>query len=65
MVAGLEQLIPLVKSTVANLTDAQMESEYPLIFDDARQSHAYVLIRLLAHLGYHLGQINYLRRMLE
>ncbi|HTR31186.1 MAG TPA: DUF1572 family protein [Puia sp.] len=65
MVTELEKLIPMVKSTLTNLTDAQMDSEYPLMYDDARQSHAYVLIRLLAHLGYHLGQINYLRRFLE
>jgi predicted ATP-grasp superfamily ATP-dependent carboligase len=65
IVAQIEQLIPVVTSTLHGMTDEQLEAEYPLVYDNARVSHAYVLVRLLAHLSYHLGQINYLRRMLE
>jgi hypothetical protein len=42
-----------------------MEVEYPLIFDDMKVSNSYVLLQLLLHLNYHLGQVNYLRRILE
>lgn len=65
LVTQLEALIPLVRSTLNNLTEARMEAEYPDVFDDAKNSNAYVLIRLLTHLNYHLGQVNYLRRILE
>jgi hypothetical protein len=65
LVAQLEALIPLVKPTLTNLTDEQMEAEYPVVFDDAKNSTSYVLVRLLTHLDYHLGQVNYLRRILE
>lgn len=65
MVAQLEALIVLVKSTLDDFTDAQMDAEYPVLFDDAHNSNSYVLVRLLAHLDYHLGQVNYLRRILE
>src|SRR5580704_17811605 len=65
LVAQIEALIPLMKSTLNNLTDAQMEAAYPIMFDDANNSTGYVLVRMLAHLDYHLGQINYLRRILE
>ncbi len=65
LVAQIEALIPVVTNTLNNLTEAQMDSEFPIIFDDGKNSTGYVIVRLYAHLGYHLGQINYLRRMLE
>jgi len=65
LVTGLEALIPMIRTTLNALTPDQMEAEFPIPFDDARNSNTYVLTQLLAHLNYHLGQINYLRRVLE
>ena len=65
LVTGLEQLIPMIGTTLNALTPEQMEAEYPMLFDDAKNSNTYVLTQLLAHLNYHLGQVNYLRRILE
>ena len=65
LVAQLEALIPMVKATLGAITPAQMDAEYPIPFDDAKNSNSYVLVRLLAHLDYHLGQVNYLRRIME
>ncbi len=65
LVTQLEELIPMVTKTLDALTQDQMEAEYPIFFDKPNVSTSYVLIRLLAHLGYHLGQVNYLRRILE
>jgi hypothetical protein len=65
LVARLEALIPMIKTTLNNFTDLQMGAQFPLLFDDAYNSNSYVLIRLLTHLDYHLGQVNYLRRILE
>ena len=62
LVAQLEELIPMINETV----NAQhIEAEYPLIFDDAKRSNGYVLVQLSLHLNYHLGQVNYLRRIFE
>ena len=55
----------MIKKTLNNLTPDEMEAEYPVFFDEPKTSVSYVLIKLLAHLNYHLGQINYLRRILE
>lgn len=52
----------MIKSTLESLT---MEDEYPMMFDDAKRSNSYVLVQLSLHLNYHLGQVNYLRRMLD
>lgn len=65
LVEQLEKLIPMVKDTLNGLTPGQMEAEYPMVFDNAKNSTSCVLIMLLAHLDYHLGQVNYLRRILE
>ena len=65
LVTQLEELIPMINGTVNGLTDERMEAEYPLIFDNMKRSIGYVLTQLLVHLNYHLGQVNYLRRILE
>ena len=65
LVTGLEELIPMINKTLNAFTQEGMDAEYPLIFDDMKVSNSYVLLQLLLHLNYHLGQINYLRRMLE
>jgi hypothetical protein len=65
LVAQLEDLIPMINKTVASLTPEQMEAEYPIFFDKPKTSVSYVLMQLLLHLNYHLGQVNYLRRILE
>ncbi|MBZ4189685.1 DUF1572 family protein [Niabella beijingensis] len=62
LVTELETLIPLITQTVRKL---DMDAEYPIAFDDAKRPNHYVMVQLLAHLNYHLGQVNYLRRMLE
>jgi hypothetical protein len=65
LVSQLEALIPMINKTLTGFTSEQMEANYPIMFDGATRSNYYVLIQLLAHLNYHLGQINYLRRILE
>jgi hypothetical protein len=65
LVAQLEALIPMINKTVSALTPEDMEAEFPIFFDKPKTSVSYVLVRLLAHLDYHLGQVNYLRRILE
>ncbi len=65
LLAGLEELIPMICKTLNDLTQEQLEAEYPFMFDGAKRPVSYVLLQLALHLNYHLGQVNYLRRMLE
>ena len=65
LVSQLEALIPMISRTLNGLSKTEMESEYPAFFDKPNATNSYVLIQLLAHLNYHLGQVNYLRRILE
>ena len=65
LIAHLEALITMTKQTLNGFTLEDMEAEYPIFFDQPGTSVQYVMVQLLAHLNYHLGQINYLRRLLE
>lgn len=65
LISQLEELIPLISKTVSSLTPEQMEKEFPIFFDKPGASVSYVLVQLLLHLNYHLGQVNYLRRGIE
>lgn len=65
LLVKLEELIPMINKTINDLTAEHTEAEYPLMFDDMKPSTTYVLLQLLLHLNYHLGQVNYLRRIFE
>jgi len=65
LVTQLEELIPMIKKTLNAFTREHMDAEYPIFFDEPKTSNSYVLVQLLLHLNYHLGQINYLRRIIE
>lgn len=65
LVAGLEALIPMISHTLRAYTPEEMEAEFPIFFDKPHTTISYVLVQLLLHLNYHLGQVNYLRRVLE
>ena len=65
LIAQLEELIPMINETLNSLTAEDMEGEFPIFFDKPKTSVSYVLVQLSLHLNYHLGQVNYLRRILE
>ncbi|MBB6129735.1 DinB family protein [Mucilaginibacter lappiensis] len=65
LVADLEKLILMINRAINGFTPEQMEAEYPGFFDKPNTSVSYVLVQLLAHLNYHLGQVNYIRRVFE
>ncbi|HEY9004600.1 MAG TPA: DUF1572 family protein [Ohtaekwangia sp.] len=62
LVKQLEALVPMISNTLDTLS---LDGEYPLPFDGTKRSNSYVLMQLALHLNYHLGQVNYLRRILE
>lgn len=54
-----------VSKALENLNPTVLETIYPVeVFKDPMTT-GYFLIHLSAHLGYHLGQINYHRRLLQ
>ena len=60
--AELSESIPAV---IAELSERQMESEYPEVVLESRMTTREFLIHLYGHLNWHLGQVDYLRRILN
>ncbi len=65
LINKIEAAIVVVTSVLKNLTEKEMENEYPLLVFDNTTSTGYFLIHLTTHLTYHFGQINYHRRLLD
>lgn len=64
LLADIESTIEAVKAGLQNITQAKLEEMYPLEIV-GKHSTGYYLTFFYGHLNYHLGQINYLRRILE
>jgi uncharacterized damage-inducible protein DinB len=61
----IEAVMPVVDSVLSNLTDDQLKAEYPMLVLAEKTSTEFFLIHLAMHLSYHLGQVNYHRRLLD
>ncbi len=53
-----------VNRTLEKLSEDDLRKIYPQNFIPKEVTTAYFLVHLVAHFNYHLGQINYLRRIL-
>lgn len=63
LIEKIEDIIEIINQTLDNLDSHQLQSEYPILVFDSKTSTEYLLIHLTTHLAYHLGQINYHRRL--
>ena len=61
----IDETILVVDKALDTVTDQQLEEEYPVIVFTDKMTTGFFLVHLLAHLDYHLGQINYHRRLLD
>jgi uncharacterized damage-inducible protein DinB len=55
----------ILDKTLDKITDDKLEAEYPILIFEQKTSTYYFLVHLTTHLAYHLGQINYHRRLLD
>ena|SRR5579871_1193446 len=53
----------MIETVLSSVTDEQLAEEYPVLVLKEKTSTGFFLIHLASHLGYHLGQINYHRRL--
>ena len=61
----IDETIVVVDKALDKVTDQQLEEEYPVIVFADKMTTGFFLVHLVAHLDYHLGQINYHRRLLD
>ncbi len=65
VLADIDSVIPVVKTALANLQPGDFEKDFPLPMNNRTITTEQLLLQLLAHLSYHLGQINYHRRLID
>ena len=67
MAEDIEEVKDVIGQTLSKLSDAQLADNFPIkVFSDQREvTIGFMLTHLAGHLNYHLGQINYHRRLLS
>ena len=65
LIINIDNCMLIVSNTFSKLTAADMEKEFPLEKHGTIVSTMQMLLHLFGHLSYHLGQINYHRRLLD
>jgi hypothetical protein len=64
LIARLEAVKAQIPSVISKLSDAQLDAVYPENVIGKPITTRQFLIHLEAHLNYHLGQVDYLRRLI-
>lgn len=65
LIVELEAAMVAVGLGMSQVREAQFEEDFPEVIAGYRVSTGEWLIHLVAHLGYHLGQIDYHRRLVS
>ena len=65
LVKEVELTITAVENTLNHLKEERLGEKYPRNVFGYEMTTEYFLIHLAAHMNYHLGQINYHRRLLD
>jgi len=61
----IENTKKIVVDTLEQVSKKELEKEYPIQIGGETMTTEYLLVYLLKHFSYHLGQINYHRRIVK
>lgn len=65
LISDVEKTIHMLDKTLEDIPDDGFKAPFPVPFNNQDCTTDFVLIHLAGHLNYHLGQINYHRRLLD
>ncbi len=65
LIDKINKTIQVVNLSLSNMDENSLKEEFPVLVFDKKTSVEYMLVHLSTHLSYHLGQINYHRRLLD
>lgn len=65
LIQKIEQTIDVINNSLVMLSEEDLKKDFPLLVFAEKTSTKFMLIHLNTHLAYHLGQINYHRRLLN
>ena len=61
----IDDTITVVNNSLEKLSEEDLKKEYNILVFEEKTTTEYFLVHLAMHLAYHLGQINYHRRLLD
>ena len=65
LISQIYDTIIMVETVLSDLTEEDLEKNFPLDVFIEKMTTEFFLVHLSTHLAYHLGQINYHRRLLD
>ncbi len=65
LIQKIEDTVQMIDQVLPKLTLEDLNNEYPIIVLKEPTSTEFFLVHLATHLTYHLGQINYHRRLID
>jgi hypothetical protein len=65
LLAMLDEIHPIVLRILSEFPEDKLGQTYPIKIFEEEKTVSYIFIHLETHLAYHLGQINYHRRLLD
>jgi hypothetical protein len=65
LIQKINDTLAIVEKSLDMINPEQLDEDYPQQVFDYKMTTGYFLIHLATHLSYHLGQINYHRRLLD
>ena len=65
LIEKIEETILVLNKTLEIVTPEILQQEYPILVFESKTTTEFFLVHLSPHLAYHLGQINYHRRLLD
>jgi hypothetical protein len=65
LIKKIEETIDVVNDSLDMVSESELKMDFPLLVFNEKTSTEFMLNHLTTHLAYHLGQINYHRRLLN
>ena len=65
LINSINTTLDMVKTSLLSITNKELKNDYPILKFSKVKTDEYLLVHLIKHLTYHLGQINYHRRLID
>lgn len=65
LIKQIEETSEIVKDILAKLSEEDFKKDFPVKFNDNTLKTESMLLNIVTHFNYHLGQINYHRRLIS
>ncbi|PXY38957.1 DinB superfamily protein [Flavobacterium cheongpyeongense] len=65
LINKINDIILVINTVLDSLSEADLNKTYPQIVFEKEMTTGFFLVHLSTHLAYHLGQINYHRRLIQ